>query len=166
MAAALPFTDASDRQRIYVECRLKGMNPTAAATAAGYKNPNKQGHYVENLKAVKEALAAGRAILSDEVRFSRKEAHEMYMEAYRNSANAAEQIAAVNALVKLHDVAKPPTVHHKHEHRHSGELTLLSDDDLLRLADLSDDGLVIEGDFAPVEHDVPMLEAAVSDAHE
>lgn len=87
---------------------------------------------------------------AEEVDFSRKEAHQMYMDAYQNADTAMEQIAAVNAMVKLHGLEKPKQLEIKHEHTHSGQIEHLSTEELMRLSGMSKT-LTLDGEFEEVE---------------
>jgi hypothetical protein len=112
---------------------------------------------MEKTKAVQVAMVDMMAKTADEVGFSRKEAHDMYMEAYYNAETAMEQIAAVNAMVKLHGLEKPKQLEVKHEHTHTGTIEHLPTDELMRLANMNET-LTLEGEFREVE-DKPVLEA-------
>lgn len=138
------------QQRIYVESRLSGMNQLAAGAAAGLSVPRVDSYKVEQLPAVQEAMLAAMQVSAEEIGFSRKEAHDLLMQAYWNADTAGEQIAAVREMIKLHGVAAPQQVEVNHKHVHQGELHLLSNDELMRLADMNDD-LVLEGEFTEVE---------------
>lgn len=143
-------------QRLYVDARLEGMSQVAAATAAGAAQPKTECSRLEANENVQQALVDRMAKVADEVDFSRKEAHDMYMEAYRNAETAMEQIAAVNAMVKLHGLEKPKVVEHQHTHKHSGQLEYMPTDELMELAEMED--LVLEGEYEVVEP-VPKLGA-------
>jgi hypothetical protein len=134
------------KQRIYVESRLKGMAPKAAAVAAGYKGGTNSTKVLENTPAVVNAMRRGMEIFAQDVAFGRREAHDMLMEAYRNSTTAAEQVGAVRELIKLHGLAAPI----KHQHVHEGTIALeaMSSEELLKLAQMED--FTLEGEFAEV----------------
>jgi hypothetical protein len=146
----------TETQRIWVTCKLKGMTDVAAATAAGIANPKTNGGQFRKSAACMEALKAGVEILANDVMFTRKQAHEMYMDAHRNAANSLEQVAAINAMVKLHGIAAPEVKEiHQHvsgsvEHREVRELT---DEQLLQLAKLPDSQMpqIIDGEYDIVE---------------
>ena len=158
MTTDLPssYLELTRKQRLYVDARLQGLSQVAAATAAGSSRPKSEAHRYETNEKVQQALVDRMAKVADEVDFSRKEAHDMYMEAYRNAETAMEQIAAVNAMVKLHGLEKPKVVEHQHTHTHSGQLEYMPTDKLMELADMED--LVLEGEFEIVE-DKPALAA-------
>jgi len=94
---------------------------------------------------------------AEEIGFSRKEAHDMYMEAYQNAETAMEQIAAVNAMVKLHGLEKPKQLEVKHEHTHTGQIEHLPTEELMKLANMRDT-LTLDGEYEEVEAK-PVLEA-------
>lgn len=146
------YLKCTRQQRIYVDSLLAGLSKKAAAAAAG----SRDGVHFDESKHVQAALVERMQATADEVDFSRKEAHEMYMEAYRNAETAAEQIMAVNAMVKLHGLEKPKMLEVKHEHTHTGQLEFMPTDKLMKLAGM--DNLVLEGEYAEVE-DVPILGA-------
>lgn len=93
---------------------------------------------------------------ADEVGFGRKDAHDMYMDAYQNAETATEQIAAVNALVKLHGLEAPKQVEVKHNHQVDGEIRYLPTEELMKLADMRAD-LTLEGEFEEIG-EKPVLE--------
>lgn len=138
-------------QRIYVDGILAGLSKGAASSAAGHQ----AGHF-DRSEAVQNALLERMQQTADEVDFGRREAHDMYMDAYRNADTSTEQVAAINAMVKLHGLEKPKVIEHKHEVEHSGQLEFMPTDKLMALAGMED--LVLEGEFEEVE-DAPQLVA-------
>lgn len=75
------------------------------------------------------------------VTFTRDDAHHMYMNAYRNSANATEQVKATDSLVKLHRINDPETQKPEREVNTAKQLEHLSVEQLLKLADYKLSGL-------------------------
>lgn len=146
------YIKLTSKQRIYVDGILSGLTKKAACAAAGGSKPD----VFEESQNVRDALADMMAKGAEEVGFSRKEAHDMYMEAYRSAETAMEQIAAVNAMVKLHGLEAPKKVEVEHTHSHSGELELLPTAELMKLAKL-DKKLALPGEFEVIE-DRPALE--------
>jgi len=155
-------------QQLYVKARLEGMSKFAAATAAGISNPRANGGKIEKSAAVREALRVGRELLAAEVLFTRKQAHQMLMEAYANADTATEQVLAIREMIKLHGVAAPEVKELRHqvtgkvEHE---EVKRLSDSDLLRLAQLPTERVpqVLEAEYDIIEDDRPADEK-VSDS--
>lgn len=156
MSQQSSYLSLTTMQRIYVDSRLSGMNQVSSATAAGATQPKTEAWRLENNDNVKAAMVERMQKVADDVDFSRKEAHEMYMEAYRNAETATEQIAAVNAMVKLHGLEKPKVVEHKHDHQHQGQLEYMPTAELMALAGMHD--LVLEGEFLEIE-EPPILGA-------
>lgn len=68
------------------------------------------------------------------VKFGREDAHHMYMTAFRNAANATEQIKATDSLVKLHRIDKEPDVAPEKEINNHRQLENMSVEELLRIA--------------------------------
>lgn len=151
MSLAQALEPLTEQQRIYVEQRLMGLGKIAAATAAGYSVPNKVTASIESSPAVQAALAAGKADTLKLVKFTRKHAHDMLMDAYRCSTTAAEQVQAVKELVKLHGIAEPQEV--KHTHLHTHEMQGLGDAELMKLAGM--EAFTLEGEFTEVVEDQP-----------
>lgn len=143
------YTDLTGKQRIYVDSRMAGLGKVASAAAAGASNPKSECTRFENNENVQAALIAMMERNAEEVGFGRKEAHDMYMDAYLNSETAMEQIAAVNALVKLHGLEKPKQVEVQHTHTGNVDMRYLPTDELMKLADMKSD-LVLEGEFEEV----------------
>lgn len=149
----LSYRELTTKQRLYVDARLSGLTKKASAAAAG----SKRYEPFEESQTVRDALVEMMAKGADEVGFTRKEAHDMYMQAYQNADTAMEQIAAVNAMVKLHGLEAPKQLEVKHEHVHSGELELLPTEELMKLAGM-ESTLTLEGEYQEVG-EKPVLEA-------
>jgi uncharacterized protein with FMN-binding domain len=152
MLSSKSYLSLNAKQRIYVDCRLEGMTQMAAAAAAGALKPQA----FEESETVRTALIERMQATADEVDFSRKEAHAMYLDAYRNAETATEQIAAVTAMVKLHGLEKPKVIEHKHDHTHTGQLEYMPTSELMKLAEMED--LTLEGEYEEVT-EAPQLAA-------
>jgi hypothetical protein len=146
-------------ERLYVDGRLAGLTQIASAAAAGAAHPRVDGHSMEKKDHVQKALIARIEKVAEEVDFSRKEAHTMYLDAYENAETATEQIAAVNAMVKLHGLEKAKEVVIQHNHNHTGQIEHMPTAELMKLAGMEEQ-LVLEGEFTEVE-EKPLLEPPV-----
>lgn len=144
-------------QRTYVDARLQGLSQVASATAAGCATPKNDGTRMEKNEDVQAAMIDMMSQTAEEVGFSRKEAHDMYMEAYQNAETATEQIAAVNAMVKLHGLEKPKKIEIDHKVEHTGQIEHLPTGELMRLAGM-EKTLTLDGEYEEVEKK-PVLEA-------
>jgi hypothetical protein len=127
------------------------MSKAASAAAAGGRVPQ-----YEESENVRAALVERMKKVADEVDFSRKEAHQMYMDAHQNAETATEQIAAVNAMVKLHGLEKPKVVEHKHANVRPDQLEHMSTEQLMKLADMTD--LVLDAEYEDIT-ETPVLGA-------
>jgi phage terminase small subunit len=142
--AALP-----PKERIYVESRLAGMTQVASAAAAGYAIPKNKGNELEKRERVQKALTQIMGNIAEEVGFTRKDAHDMLMQAYTNAATAAEQIQAIKEMINLHGLALPKQVEVKHEHTGTVSLERMETRELMKLADMED--LTLEGECEEVD---------------
>ena len=137
------------KERIYVEGRLSGLSKVAAATAAGYASPKNHSHELEKKEHIQAALMLAMEELAEEIGFTRKEAHDMLMQAYMSAATAAEQIQAVKEMISLHGLAVPKKIEVQHEHKGTVSLERMETRELMKLADMED--LAIEGEFDVVD---------------
>ena len=152
----------TNRQRIYVDARLSGMSQMASAAAAGSTGQNAGTEYEKN-EAIQAELIARMQKVADEVDFSRKEAHDMLMQAYVNADTAMEQIAAVREMIKLHGIAEPLKVEHKHINKGTLSFDRMDLKQLMKLAEMED--FTLEGEFEVVR-DRPQLEHMDCDREE
>lgn len=139
------------KERIFVESRLAGLTQIASASAAGYAVPRVKGSELEKRPKIQAALLQAMQETAAEVGFTRKEAHEMLMQAYQNAATAAEQIQAVKEMIGLHGLAAPKQLEVKHNHDVSGTISLerMETGELMKLANLGD--LTLDGEFTEVQ---------------
>lgn len=124
----------------YVLYRIRGLQPLAAAKAAGYPPLPEVIDQIHAEPAVDEwlvfyqmELRRTSLLAAAKVEFTRDMAALMYLEAHRKSANATEEIKATDSLVKLFGLAAPE----KHELKvqvTAEQVKELSDAELLKLA--------------------------------
>lgn len=135
------------KERIYVQGRLDGLTQKAAGAAAGLSCDFS---LLEKKESIKTAMMAAMNDLAEEIGFTRKEAHDMLMNAYMNAATAAEQIQAVKEMINLHGIAAPKVI--EHEHKHTGSVTMerMETDELMKLAGMD---LTLEGEYEIVKED-------------
>ena len=142
-------------QKIYVESIVKGMSKVASATAAGSPNPKKNYVKLDKSATVQRALQEIREVTAGEIMFSVTEAHDLLMQAFHAATTSAEMTQAANALIKLHGTAKPEEKvihqHHSGSVKHRGSVDELTDEQLMRLADVSkNEQPIIEGSVVEV----------------
>lgn len=103
------------QQEQYVLLRIRGLTPEAAASSVGLPSDTKsilEMH--ESNPAIDGALIAMRdkvrraSIMAGvKVNFTKDDAALMYLEAHAKSANATEEIKAIDSLVKLFGLQEP-----------------------------------------------------------
>ena len=110
---------------------------------------------MEKRPHVMEAIVAATQIFAEEVGFTRREAHDMLMQAFRNADTSMEQITAVRELIKLHGIAAPVKVEHEHTHTHELQLENMPLKELIQLANQGN--LTLEGEFERIADRKPEL---------
>lgn len=122
--------------------RLNGLTQIASGAAAGL---NTDFTALERKPDFQAAMVAAMTDLAEEVGFTRKNAHEMLMDAYTNAATAAEQIMAVKEMIALHGLAVPKKIEVEHKHTGNVQLEQMETGDLMRLANM--EHLTLEGEY-------------------
>ena len=112
-----------------------GMTVSAAGRAAGYKSAQ-TAYSASKLPQVQQALQYFRDQMREEVKFTKTNAHTMYMVAYSASATATEMKNTVDSLVKLHGLGLPDqaTQININLNATAKQLERLSDEELLEIA--------------------------------
>lgn len=136
------LTVQQERLVMYIS---RGMSIAAAGRAAGYSNPTSAYDTVK-LPAVAKALEYFREQLREEVRFTRSQAHSMYLEAYNAAATSTEMKNTVDSLVKLHGLAAPDNATQINVTVNTAQLERMDDSELLRLAGKDPEYLEPSGD--------------------
>lgn len=142
------FAGLDDRQRIYVESKLRGMTNRAAAAAAGMSES--EAVNISRTEDVRQALETGRQASIKATGMDREKITEMLMDAYRAAESATEMVMAARELGKLHGVYAAQKVEHTHEVTKVTkfeQLKQLSNEDLERI---TRGELVLEGEFEEV----------------
>lgn len=122
------FQGLDDRDRIYVESRLRGMSQVAAAAAAGLAPASAK--KFEQRPHIKDALEHGRQISAVETGITRLRISDMLMDAYRSATSAAEMVMAARELGRLHGLYAPQKVELDHTHKLA---QVKSEEDIRRL---------------------------------
>lgn len=147
------LVDLTDSERIFVESVLRGMSKTAAAAAAGFKDPAASGKQIAGRPHVAAALEKARQISAQETGITRQKLNDMLMAAYYGAATAGEQIAAVRELAKLnglYEAQKVAVTHKLEKANNEQELRRLPTEELVRLAQLPANN-VIDGEFVEIK---------------
>lgn len=139
------LNELTTQQETYVLSRAGGMTVAAAGRAAGYQD--RAAYEVEKRDAVQKAIQYFREQNRREVQFDLVDAHNMYLSAYRASANATEMKNTTDSLVKLHGIAKEETKPLVNiQINGSKQLERMTDEELLELAGKTIDHLEPKAD--------------------
>lgn len=131
-----PLPRFTAQEQMLVAAHNAGASVAEAARRAGM-SPGMAKKCLER-EDIQQALAHYQAEFQRDilphVTFTRDDAHHMYMTAYRNSANATEQIKATDSLVKLHRLGEAEKAPEEKEVNHAKHLEHMSVNQLLKLA--------------------------------
>ena len=136
--ASLGIGKLTAQEEMYVQRRTQGINPSAAARAAGYRKPARAVAELAEREDIKLAISYMRemqrqvAVQAGAIEFTKDDATALYLEAHAKSATAMEEIRAVDSLVKLHGLATPEKVEVNITHR--SQMEAMDDEALLKLA--------------------------------
>ena len=147
---ALPSTlqALTEQQRRYVDARVCGMNPSAAATAAGL--PAGHGPGLERSPTVQLALKEINDKAMRKLALSREDVINGMLDAVKAAATSTELVAAWREIGKLIGAYEPQKIAVTHEMLLPEQMRTMSDKQLMVAAGM--DGLTIDvDDFAVVE---------------
>tara|TARA_R110000850_G_scaffold148836_3_gene271166 strand:- start:4235 stop:4744 length:510 start_codon:yes stop_codon:yes gene_type:complete len=136
--ASLGIGRLTAREETYVQRRTQGINPSAAARAAGYRQPARAVAELAQREDINLAISYMRemqrqvAVQAGAIDFNKDDATSLYLEAHAKSATAMEEIRAVDSLVKLHGLATPERVEINVTNR--GQMETMDDEALMKLA--------------------------------
>ena len=134
------------QQEKLVSLISSGMTVAAAGRGAGYASPS-TAYQAAKVPAVQKAVEYFRQEMREEVKYTNKHAHMMYMEAYNSSANATEMKNTTDSLVKLHGLAAPENQPQVNININgTKQLERMTDEDLLKIAGKDIDYLEPKGD--------------------
>lgn len=152
------FSKLTDKQRLYVENRLLGLNQTASARAAGYAEGSctSIGHQLEKNPVIKNVLILASKQALQKMSIGREDVLKGLMDAVDTASTATELVAAWREIGKLIGAYEPEKVEHTHklEDISREKLAMMSDAELLTHAGdaefrLTDDD-IIEGEFEEI----------------
>lgn len=151
MDLSAAFEGLDDRERVYVESRVRGMSRVAANAAAGYA-PTTQTE-AQN-PTVKAAIERAREISIKQTGIDLQKITEMLMDAYRSAVNATEMVMAARELGKLHDLYPSQKLKIDHTHalkdvKTASDVKRLSTAELMKLANVRG-GDYLEAEFTEV----------------
>lgn len=131
-----PAPRLTSQEQMFVAAMNAGASKTEAARRCGITIPcaNKWLEREDITYAFQLYQREFEQDILPNVRFTKDDAHHMYMEAYRNSGNATEQIKATDSLVKLHGLDKPEQGPEEREINTTRQLENMSAAELLKVA--------------------------------
>lgn len=129
----------SAREQIYVDARMNGSPPHAAARIAGYKDPAKQAQTLEADGNIRLAVEYTLRCRSHELEYTRNDIVAGFRDAIACAATATEMIAGWREIAKITGAYAPAQVEHKHS---KSDVEQMSD------AELAD---AIEGEFTVLD---------------
>ena len=136
--ASLGIERLTAQEEVYVQRRTQGLNPSAAARAAGYSYPARAVAALADREDINLAISYMRemqrqvAVSAGAIAFTKDDATALYMEAHATSETAGEKIRAVDSLVKLHGLATPEKVEIDITSR--SQMDAIDDAELLKIA--------------------------------
>ena len=136
--ASLGISRLTAQEETYVQRRTQGINPSAAARAAGYRQPARAVAELSLREDITIAISYMRemqrqvAVQAGALEFTKDDATALYLEAHAKSGTAMEEIRAVDSLVKLHGLATPERVEISITNR--GQMDNMDDEALLKLS--------------------------------
>lgn len=161
----LAFSKLTERQRLYVENRLMGLNQTASARAAGYAEGSctSIGNTLEKNPVIRNVLMLASKQALQKMSVGREEVLKGLMDAVDTAATATELVAAWREIGKLIGAYEPEKVEHTHklEDISREKLAAMSDAELLKHAGQAEfrlvDEDVIEAEYEELstEYEVP-----------
>nr|DAW72812.1 MAG TPA: hypothetical protein [Caudoviricetes sp.] len=143
----LPLLDIerlTPKEELYIQYRLRGLTPLAAAKRAqlGITNMEQLNALHDKKPQLDSALIYFRERVREkaindgvEITFTRADAHMMYLHAHSHAADATEEIRAVDSMVKLWGLAAPEKK--QVEITNKKQLEMLSDQELQQLTGMT-----------------------------
>jgi hypothetical protein len=108
-------TTITAQERSFVNLVLRGVNPQSAAEMLGMQA--KHGLELINEQRIQNHMDIVKPHFDPslfhnpvDVKFTKNDAHMMYLEAHKKAKDATEEIKAVDSLVRLHDLLAPQKV--------------------------------------------------------
>lgn len=156
LSAAFEGLDLTDKQRIYVESRLRGLSKAASARAAGaVKDPGRGAEQYEAIDAVQTAIARGRQLSIEHTGYTRERVIQMLEQAFYCATTAGEMVMAAREIGKINGLYPATNVKVDHTHklqdvRSTQDIARLTTAQLLQLAQQRGAD-IIEGEFTELE---------------
>jgi hypothetical protein len=126
--------DLSVQEEKFIGLIASGMSIAAAGRAVGHSN-RKQSTNLVHTDRISKALAYLREEIREEVKFTKVNAHKMYMDTWTACGNATEMKGTVDSLCKLHGLHQPDSATQVNININgTKQLERMTDEELLQLA--------------------------------
>lgn len=125
------------KEQIYLEARLNGSPPVAAARVAGYKEPEFQAQRLESDERMHTAIKYSLRVRVNELQFTRDDVIRGLYEAVQNAATATEQVMAWREIAKILGHYAPTK--HQFDIAKKEQLERLGDEELAEMAAIDAD---------------------------
>jgi hypothetical protein len=136
----------SPQQRRYVDARVCGMNPSAAAKAAGL--PASNGPGLERSPTVQLAIKEINEKAMNDLVLSRQDVINGMMDAVKAAASSTELVAAWREIGKIIGAYEPQKIAVTHEMLLPEQLRVMSDRQLIVAAGM--EGVTLDGEYEEV----------------
>lgn len=138
--------ELSVQEEKFIGLIASGMSIAASGRAVGHKN-RKQSTNLVHSERVGKALAYLREEIREEVKFTKVNAHKMYMDTWSSCGNATEMKGTVDSLCKLHGLHQPDSATQVNININGvKQLERMTDEELLQIAGHDKDYLEPAGD--------------------
>ena len=139
-----PLPELTSQEQMFVAASVSGASAKEASKRAGIAEQTGR-KWLKDREDIQQAVQYYRGEFKSEIlpriKFDAEDAHHMYMEAFRNSGNATEQVKATDSLVKLHGLTERDNKPEEKEVNSAKQLENKSARELLRLANMKLDSL-------------------------
>lgn len=133
------------QQQMYVEARVRGSMPVAAARISGCKDADASAADFEKNSAVRSTIEYALRVAAHEVQLTKKDVVNGMLDAVRIAQTATELVMAWREIGKLVDAYAPLKVEHTHTLTKE-QVAKLSDEELAKAA-------ALDGEFVRLEED-------------
>lgn len=140
--AALLNESLEAKEKLYVQARVQGSLPVAAARVAGYASPESRASQLESSTRIRAAIEYAIRVDAAKVNITREDCIRGFLDAASMSSTAAEYTAAWKEITKMHGYYAPTETNINVTKREA--ISTKSDDELLEMAAIDADYEIVE----------------------
>lgn len=130
------------KEQLYLEARLNGSTPVAAARVAGYANPDEKASQLERDDRIATAMTYSLKVQRNQHEWTYDDVMSGFQDAYHNAASATEQVMVLREVSKIRGFYA--ATKHEIDVTQKEQLERLDDDKLAEMA-------AIDADFVELE---------------